>query len=144
MPKQSNQQFFDPTQAPYLSVVTPSTHDMSTLREWWLENRSSTQDFYNNQLWQHGAAPEEATTALVRSIILQHLSSPAMWTVFQLQDLFAMYNELRIDNPFAERINIPGDSKHYWRFRMHKNLEDIINDQSFNEDLKYCINSSGR
>jgi len=144
MPKQSNQQFFDPTQAPYLSVVTPSTHDMSTLREWWLENRSSTQDFYNNQLWQHGAAPEEATTALVRSIILQHLSSPAMWTVFQLQDLFAIYNELRIDNPFAERINIPGDSKHYWRFRMHKNLEDIINDQSFNEDLKYCINSSGR
>ena len=144
MPKQSHQQFFDPTQAPYLSVVTPSTHDMSTLREWWLENRSSTQTFYNQQLWQHGAAPEEATTAVVRSIILQHLSSPAMWTVFQLQDLFAMYNELRIDNPFAERINIPGDNKHYWRFRMHKNLEDIINDQSFNEDLKYCITSSGR
>jgi 4-alpha-glucanotransferase len=144
MPKQSHQQFFDPTQAPYLSVVTPSTHDMSTLREWWLENKSSTQTFYNQQLWQHGAAPEEATTAVVRSIILQHLSSPAMWTVFQLQDLFAMYNELRIDNPFAERINIPGDSKHYWRFRMHKNLEDIINDQSFNEDLKYCIISSGR
>lgn len=144
MPKQSHQQFFDPTQAPYLSVVTPSTHDMSTLREWWLENRSATQTFYNQQLWQHGAAPEEATTAVVRSIILQHLSSPAMWTVFQLQDLFAMYNQLRIDNPFAERINIPGDSKHYWRFRMHKNLEDIINDQSFNEDLKYCITSSGR
>ncbi|MEN9951962.1 MAG: hypothetical protein RLZZ520_230 [Bacteroidota bacterium] len=144
MPKQSHQQFFDPIQAPYLSVVTPSTHDMSTLREWWLENKNSTQTFYNQQLWQHGAAPEEATTAVVRSIILQHLSSPAMWTVFQLQDLFAMYNELRIDNPFAERINIPGDSKHYWRFRMHKNLEDIINDQSFNEDLKYCITSSGR
>ena len=144
MPKQSYLSFFDPTHAPYLSVVTPSTHDMSTLREWWLENRGLTQTFYNEQLWQHGAAPEEATTSIVRSIILQHLASPAMWTVFQLQDLFAMYNDLRVSSPYAERINIPGDSKHYWKFRMHKNLDEIINDETLNEDLHYCITSSGR
>lgn len=144
MPKQSNVQFFDPQHAPYLSVVTPSTHDMSTLREWWFENRSASQRFYNEQLWQHGAAPEEATPQVVRGIILQHLSSPAMWSVFQLQDLFAMHQEMRIENPYNERINIPGDAKHYWRFRIHKNLEELLIEDSFNEDLKYCITSSGR
>jgi len=144
MPKQSNIQFFDPHHAPYLSVVTPSTHDMSTLREWWYENKSATQRFYNEQLGQHGAAPDEATPQIVKSIILQHLSSPAMWSVFQLQDLFAINPSMRIENPYNERINIPGDAKHYWRFRMHKYLEEMINEETFNEDLKYCITSSGR
>ena len=144
MPKQSNVQFFDPQYAPYLSVVTPSTHDMSTIREWWLENKSATQRFYNEQLWQHGSAPDNATPQIVKAIVLQHLSSPAMWSVFQLQDLFAMNESMRINNPYDERINIPGDAKHYWRFRIHKPLEEIVNDDIFNEDLKYCIKSSGR
>ena len=48
MPKQLNTTFFDPSRAPYLSVVTPSTHDMSTIREWWLEDRNKTQQFYND------------------------------------------------------------------------------------------------
>jgi 4-alpha-glucanotransferase len=34
MPKQTNREFFHPNDAPYLSVVTPSTHDMSTIRGW--------------------------------------------------------------------------------------------------------------
>jgi 4-alpha-glucanotransferase len=144
MPKQSNLKFFDPATAPYLSVVTPSTHDMSTLREWWLENQHASQEFFNQQLWQHGHAPADANTAVIRSIIVQHLSSPAMWTVFQLQDIFAMYEHLRIANPYNERINIPGDPKHYWRFRIHKNLEDLIHDDVLNNDLTYCITSTGR
>lgn len=144
MPKQSYQKFFDPSTANYLSVVTPSTHDMSTIREWWMEDKYATQDFYNQMLWQYGSAPSEANSHIVRSIILQHLSSPAMWSIFQIQDLFAMNNELRIENPYDERINIPGDPKHYWRFRMHKNLEDLLEDASFNEDLKYCITTNGR
>jgi 4-alpha-glucanotransferase len=144
MPKQSSQQFFDPSTANYLSVVTPSTHDMSTIREWWMEDKWATQEFYNHMLWQYGSAPSEANSNIVRSIILQHLSSPAMWSIFQIQDLFAMNNELRIANPHDERINIPGDPKHYWRFRMHKNLEDLLEDATFNEDLKYCITTNGR
>jgi 4-alpha-glucanotransferase len=35
MPKKSNERFSNPLDAPYLTVVTPSTHDMSTIREWW-------------------------------------------------------------------------------------------------------------
>ena len=144
MPKKSHSSFFDPASAPYLSVVTPSTHDMSTIREWWLENHAYTQRFYNEQLWQHGPAPQEASTHIVNAIVLQHLASPAMWSVFQLQDLMAMSEDLRTENPYSERINIPGDSKHYWRYRMPVNLEDLMNHINFNEQLKYFISSNGR
>ncbi|MFN5021536.1 MAG: 4-alpha-glucanotransferase [bacterium] len=144
MPKQLNTPFFDPSNATYLSVVTPSTHDMSTIREWWLEDRSKTQQFYNEQLWQHGEAPAEATNAVVRSVILQHLASPAMWAVFQLQDLLAMNDSLRLEDPHAERINIPGDPNHYWRFRMHLPIEELIKNDTFNQDLKYLISANNR
>ena len=38
MPKDLRATFFNPSNAPYLSVVTPSTHDMSTIRGWWEED----------------------------------------------------------------------------------------------------------
>jgi 4-alpha-glucanotransferase len=41
MPKASNQDFSRPADAPYLSVVTPSTHDMSTIRGWWRKTKSA-------------------------------------------------------------------------------------------------------
>lgn len=144
MPKQLNTPFFDPSHAPYLSVVTPSTHDMSTIREWWLEDRSRTQQFYNEQLCQHGDAPDAATSHVVRSVILQHLASPAMWAVFQLQDFLAMNDSLRLEDPFAERINVPGDPNHYWRFRMHLPIEELINNDTFNQDLNYMISANKR
>ncbi len=50
MPKDPKKEFFHPNDAPYLSVVTPSTHDMSTIRGWWEEDREKTQRFYNNEL----------------------------------------------------------------------------------------------
>jgi len=40
MPKKSGTEFFLPEEAPYLSVITPSTHDMSTIRSWWEEDRT--------------------------------------------------------------------------------------------------------
>ena len=52
MPKETTREFFHPNDAPYLSVVTPSTHDMSTIRGWWEEDRDRTQRFFNNILGQ--------------------------------------------------------------------------------------------
>jgi 4-alpha-glucanotransferase len=144
MPKQLESSFFNPFHAPYLSVVTPSTHDMSTLREWWEEDRGKSQQFYNEQLGQHGSAPYFADAHLIKSIVLQHLWSPAMWSIFQLQDLFAMNQDLRLEKPSDERINIPGDSKHYWKFRMKINIEDLLIQDDFNNELSSFIKMSGR
>jgi len=144
MPKDPSREFFHPNDAPYLSVVTPSTHDMSTIRGWWEEDRAATQRFFNNELGQWGTAPYFCEPWIARIIIMQHLYSPAMWSIFQLQDLLSIDGLLRRENPFEERINIPADSRHYWRYRMHLTLEALINESKFTEDFKSYIEKSGR
>lgn len=144
MPKELNVEFFNPGQAPYLSVITPSTHDMSTLRGWWLENRDATQRFYNQLLQQEGAAPQDCTPQINKAIVVQHLNSPAMWSIFQLQDLLGISQELRRNNPQEERINNPADPNHYWCYRMHLTLEQLLKEKAFNKDLKTLIQAGGR
>ncbi len=144
MPKDPNTQFFHPANAPYMSVVTPSTHDMSTIRGWWEEDRTQTQKFYTNELSQHGEAPYFCEPWIVRSIIAQHLYSPAMWSIFQIQELLGMSEKLRRENPHDERINVPANPKNYWRYRMHINLEDLQNEDEFNSEIKGFVITSGR
>lgn len=144
MPKDPEKEFFHPNDAPYLSVITPSTHDMSTIRGWWLEDRSKTQRFFNNELGQWGEAPETCETWINKAIILQHLYSPAMWSIFQLQDIFGMSETLRKQNPDEERINIPADPKHFWGYRMQIPIEQLLKEKEFNTNLKSFIYASGR
>jgi 4-alpha-glucanotransferase len=144
MPKNPKIQFFHPNDAPYLSVVTPSTHDMSTIRGWWEENKTNTQKFYNEVMGQWGDAPFYCEAWINKSIVLQHLYSPAMWSIFQLQDLLGYAETLRRQNPHDERINQPADPKHYWRYRMHLGLEDLVKAKEYNEELNGYIKTSGR
>ncbi|MFT3754188.1 MAG: 4-alpha-glucanotransferase [Paludibacter sp.] len=143
-PKSNKREFFHPSKAPYLSVVTPSTHDMSTIRGWWEEDRGVTQRFYNSQLGHWGEAPYFCDWWICRDIILQHLYSPAMWTVFQMQDLLSISEEIRRPNPNEERINVPSNSKFSWRYRLHMNMEDLLEKEEFNTELKNFITQSGR
>lgn len=143
-PKSDKIEFFHPADAPYLSVVTPSTHDMSTIRGWWEEDRGVTQRFYNSQLGHWGEAPYFCEWWICRDILLQHLYSPAMWAIFQLQDLLSISDKIRRQNPHDERINVPSNSKFSWRYRMHINLEDLIENEEFNNELKNYIAQSGR
>jgi 4-alpha-glucanotransferase len=117
---------------------------MSTVRGWWGEDRQLTQRFYNNELRQPGDAPVSCEPWINKAIVLQHLYSPAMWSIFQLQDLLGMSAELRREDPSEERINLPSDPKHYWNYRMHLTLEDLLKADEFNSDLKEFIRSSGR
>ena len=49
MPKAMGLDFSRPADAPYLSVVTPGTHDMSTLRGWWEEDPNLTQEVLSSR-----------------------------------------------------------------------------------------------
>jgi len=44
-----------PMMRPYLSVVTPSTHDMSTIRGWWEEDRVRHPTLFQRRGWGNGA-----------------------------------------------------------------------------------------
>lgn len=144
MPKDPKREFFHPADAPYLSVVTPSTHDMSTIRGWWEEDRECTQHFFNNELGQWGEAPYLCDAWVNEAIVVQHLHSPAMWSIFQLQDILGCDRKIRRPNPHEERINVPANPKHYWKYRMHLNLEDLINSNDFNERFAANVKASGR
>jgi 4-alpha-glucanotransferase len=117
---------------------------MSTIRGWWEEDREKTQRFFNTILAEHGAAPYFCEPWVNRAIVLQHLYSPAMWSIFQLQDLLGMSDALRRQDPHQERINVPANSNHYWNYRMHLSLEQLIKEKEFNQELREYITNSGR
>ena len=143
MPKRSDVDFSDPAHAPYLSVVSPSTHDMPTLRSWWQEDSRTTADF----AWQmlgHAFPSSELSGELAAQILRQHLESPAMWAVFPLQDLLAVDEELRKPDADSERINVPAIMPYYWRYRMHLSLDDLAAAHGFNERIAGLLDATGR
>ncbi len=144
MPKNPAREFFHPSEAPYLSVVTPSTHDMSTIRGWWEEDAVKTQRFFNEELGQWGEAPRFCEPWINKAIVLQHLHSPAQWAIFQLQDIMGMSEQIRRENPHDERINIPANPHHYWRYRMHLTVEELSKEKDFNHGLSQEVEASGR
>ena len=144
MPKDPKITFGHPADYPYLSVATPSSHDTSTIRGWWEENPSMSQKFYNEILGKYGKAPFFCETDIVKQIIVQHLYSPSMWAIFPIQDLLGMDEKLRLQHAPSERINQPGNPSHYWRYRMHIDLESLAEQTDFNEMVKEMIHSAGR
>ena len=139
MPKVMGFDFSRPADAPYLSVVTPGTHDMSTIRGWWEEDKKLAQTFYHLELHQPGDAPRHCETWINEAVVQQHLASPAMWSIFQLQDLLGMDGQLRRKDIDAERINVPANPKNYWRYRMHLTLEQLLQASAFNNHLNKLI-----
>lgn len=144
MPKGMDSEFGNPAQTKYLGVVSPSCHDMSTIRGWWEEDQERTQRFYNHMLGHFGSAPQYCDPWVSREMIIQHLHSPSMWAIFPIQDLVAMDETLRYEKPQSERINEPSNPKHYWRFRFHLNMEDLLKAEDFNLMLNELVMLSGR
>jgi 4-alpha-glucanotransferase len=144
MPKTASENFSHPKNAVYLSVVTPSTHDMSTIREWWEDEKEHIQYFYNYLLGFSGEAPFHCEPWIGKEIISQHLQSPAMWSVFLVQDLLSMNGDLRRGNPLEERINNPAFADHTWDYRMHITMEDLLREKLFLSDIKTLVRESGR
>jgi 4-alpha-glucanotransferase len=139
MPKKLGVEFGIPYFAPYTSVCSTSTHDMSPLRLWWTENREKTQRFYNTMLFEQGEAPLYCEPRVVEKIIYQHLQSPAMWVIIPIQDWLALDASLSNVPPADERINVPDNPKNEWCYRMHLYLEDLLEAKDFNAKIKKLI-----
>ncbi|MDD2426207.1 MAG: 4-alpha-glucanotransferase [Bacteroidales bacterium] len=144
MPKNPSEKFGNTSDYLYLSVCTTGTHDTSTIRGWWEENRSLTQEYYNNILNECGEAPSHCEPWICCKIVKRHLDSPSMLTILPLQDWISMFPELRKENPHRERINVPSNPKHYWRYRMHIHIEKLSENENFLSQIKNMISESGR
>ena len=144
MPKDPSVRFGHLSRNPYRSVCTISSHDMPTLRQWWDEDMPRTQEYYNTMLYRSGEAPHPLPGWLARDIISRHLTSPSMLCVISIQDWLAIDERLRLADQNAERINIPANPRHYWRYRMHLNIEQLMAEEKFNASISELIDQSGR
>ena len=144
MPKRPGETFADVRCYPYLSVCSTSTHDMNPLRAWWKEDRELSRIFFNEILGKCGDAPQECEPWICRDIVEMHLESPSLLAILPLQDWLSTDGELRNPDPCAERINEPANPRHYWRYRMHITLEELLDAGKFNSGLHDMISSAGR
>ena len=144
MPKDPKAEFGNTYTYPYLSVCTTSTHDMGGIRQWWEEDREKTQHFFNNMLHEGGEAPYFAEPWVCDKIIDLHLNSPAMLAILPLQDLLSIDGNIRRENPLEEQINVPANPRHYWRYRMHLTMEELIAADEYNNLLRNKIQNSAR
>jgi 4-alpha-glucanotransferase len=144
MPKDDKVRFGHLSRNPYRSVCTISTHDMPTLRQWWDEDEERTQDYFNSMLYRGGGAPHPLPGWLAKDIVSRHLTSPSMLCLLSLQDWLSIDEKLRLPDANAERINIPANPRHYWRYRMHLTIEQLLKSDDFNETIKTLVKQSGR
>lgn len=144
MPKTFGQAFANLWDNPYRSVATISTHDMPPLRQWWDEDKDRAQLFYNSALHKDGTAPHPAPSWLCSDIVAAHLFCPSAFTLLSLQDWLAMDDDLRFPDPNGERINIPAHPRHYWQWRMHLTIEQLMHANNFNDKVHELITNAGR
>lgn len=144
MPKDPNQKFGNTWSYPYYSVCTTSTHDMGGIRQWWEEDRENTQRYFNEVLHESGSAPFYAEPWICDRIVDMHLKSPSMLCILPLQDWLSIDGAIRREDPREEQINVPANPRHYWRYRMHLPIEDLIAHTDFNNYVKDKIDNSNR
>ena len=145
MPRDPAEAFARPDRYPYWSVCATGTHDTSTLRAWWEEDRAATQRYYNEILGCEGPAPYFCEPWVADLVVAQHMASPAMLSILPLQDWLATDGEARYPgNPADERINVPAIPRYYWRYRMHVTLESLRDNERLNHHIRGLVAASGR
>ena len=143
MPKTYGAEFDDPRHAPWLSVVSPSTHDMPNLREWWQDSP----DQAKRLAWTHYEEPhatDELDPELAAKIVGRQFESPAMWAIVPLQDLLALDAAVCHPDPAAERINDPSINPHNWRYRMHLGIEQLVAAETLNGRIRSLLEEHER
>ncbi|GJP48467.1 hypothetical protein CLOM_g7745, partial [Closterium sp. NIES-68] len=138
------QDFGNPAEYDYMTVCAPSCHDTSTLRAWWEEEPERRHKFFRSVLGFSSPAPDRCTPDVARAIIQQHCDAPSVWAIFPLQDLMALREEYLTRPANDETINDPTNPRHYWRFRVHVRMEDLVADAALITTLQHMLLASGR
>ena len=93
----------------YLTVVYSGTHDNNTTLGWYQEAPESERDYMRRYLNVSG---DDVSWDLIRLAI----STNALYSIIPIQDIMNL--------PAADRMNKPGDSQGWWRFRYTQEMLD--------------------
>lgn len=144
MPSAPGQEFGIPADYEYMTVCAPSCHDCSTMRAWWEEDEGRRSRYFRNVLGFSEPPPANCDPRVSYTILQQHLDSPSVWAIFPFQDFLALREEYTSRPAKEETINNPTNPKHYWRFRLHVTLENILHDYDLLSTIREMNVSSGR
>ncbi|MEG0602476.1 MAG: 4-alpha-glucanotransferase [Mucinivorans sp.] len=139
MPKEQNATFGSTASYAYNSVAATSTHDMSPIRLWWQENPQLREPYYHQVLKGDQEVPTQVDVDVCEQIIANHIASPALAVILPLQDWLSVSADKRAADPSTEQINDPSNPNHYWRYRMHINVEDLLADDTLNAHLRRLV-----
>ena len=144
MPKQFGQDLGDPAGYPYLSVCTTSTHDCETLRMWLGKRLGTTMGAVANVDSTTTVPITDALPKDCADIIRRTLAAPSMLAILPVQDWLSVDEKVRSKYVDSERINDPSNPNHYWRYRIHIPLEEMISAKEFNRKVEGLVKESGR
>ena len=88
--------------------------------------------------------PDKCEPHVVRAIVRQHMASPSALAVFPVQDLLGLTKEYAERPAEEETINDPTNPKHYWRFRLHVRLEDMLANKAWLGDIRELVTEASR
>lgn len=130
---EAGQPFVEAGDYPRATVVCPSVHDSSSLREWWDReaDKALAWAFAAKTLGRDaGPAPDRLGPDDVRFLLEAVSHAASLIAVFPLQDLLAMSESYRPADPALERVNVPGtDNPWNWGWRMPVAVETLVGDE---------------
>ena len=124
----------DPSEYPYASVCTTSSHDVTNLRAW-------LQEPSNAALLRERFPGREPTQA---AVVADHLESPSCLCILPIQDVIQMLPKYRTRDVADETINDPTNSKHYWKYRLENRIDALRADAELVELVRGMVAASGR
>lgn len=132
MPKKPGIRLANPQEYPYLSVCTTSTHDCEPLRVWL--GRELNQ--YATMVGEGDEHYYDATPESCLEVLRKNLAAPSMLAIFPIQDWLSIDGTIRNKYASTEQINNPSDPHHYWKYRMHLDLEDLLEAEQLNQLIR--------
>jgi 4-alpha-glucanotransferase len=137
MPAETHLRAYHPADYGYDMVCTTSTHDMPPIAAMWAEGGDLVSHIWHDMLGNYGPVPHKLPASEARRIVDMHAFSPAAVCVLPIQDYLATSRELAYHgNPQDEIINVPANRWHYWRWRMHLSVEQLLEASDFQSNLR--------
>lgn len=149
---EENQPFEPMNDYEKFSVTTTSVHDSSTLRQWWLEEKQSCEQFVKENKDSFGINCENENELnsriqkitgkdfnfeIAEKVLKACAKTSSLWFVPPLQDLLYLEDEYYLKNPKDERINIPGTVNEFnWTYRIPVSIEKLCKNKNLISKIK--------
>ena len=125
IPRESTLRFDMTTNYPYLSVCSPSSHDLPHLSIWWRREQADVQQFYYQILKMEGMVPSRITPEITKGILDLHMKSESMWCVLLFEDLLSLSNDFNDVTDIDTWINDPARENN-WSYRLDVPIDDLL------------------